>query len=123
MISIVILARNKAAYTRACLESVLQTRPADYELIVVDNGSTDATPEALQAAARAGAAQGRRVRILNPGRNLGCSTARNVDPPGGAVFFSGKRCPADVDCADAKTSLCRTSSALERTACYLADSQ
>ncbi len=46
--SLLILCCNELDFTRQCLESVLlHTRPP-YELILVDNGSTDSTPAYLQ---------------------------------------------------------------------------
>lgn len=78
MVSVIILAYNHAAYTRNCLHSLLDTRPLDFEIIVVDNGSTDNTPEILTKAQTTAQAQGVDLRILSPGRNLGCSTARNL---------------------------------------------
>ena len=67
--SIIILCCNELEYTRLCLESLLRhTRPS-YELIVVDNGSSDATPDYLQAlAGRPGPA---RVEIIRNDSNLG----------------------------------------------------
>ena len=78
MVSIVVLAYNKAAYTRACLQSVLQTQPPDLELIVMDNGSTDETPRMLDELSREGRTKGAPVRVLRQEENLGCSTARNM---------------------------------------------
>ena len=46
--SIIILCCNELAYTRQCLESVVRYTRRPYELIVVDNGSTDGTAEYLQ---------------------------------------------------------------------------
>ncbi len=43
--SIVILTHNQLAYTRLCLESIRRYTDEPYELIVVDNASTDATRE------------------------------------------------------------------------------
>jgi O-antigen biosynthesis protein len=45
--SIIIALYNKAHLTFLCLESLLQNAGADYELILVDNGSTDATGQLL----------------------------------------------------------------------------
>jgi glycosyltransferase involved in cell wall biosynthesis/2-polyprenyl-3-methyl-5-hydroxy-6-metoxy-1,4-benzoquinol methylase len=45
--SIVILTHNQWAYTARCLESVRFFTDEPYELIVVDNGSTDGTPDRL----------------------------------------------------------------------------
>jgi GT2 family glycosyltransferase len=46
--SIIILCCNEVEFTRMCLESVLQHTRAPYELILVDNGSTDDTPAYLE---------------------------------------------------------------------------
>src|SRR5438270_468441 len=46
--SIIILCCNEADYTRQCLESVVRHTRRPYELILVDNGSTDGTAEYLQ---------------------------------------------------------------------------
>ncbi|MBI4506137.1 MAG: glycosyltransferase [Chloroflexi bacterium] len=46
--SIIILTHNNLADTRACLASIREHTPQPYELIVVDNGSTDGTVEALR---------------------------------------------------------------------------
>jgi GT2 family glycosyltransferase/predicted Zn-dependent protease len=45
--SVVVLCCNELDATRACLESVLRHTRAPYELVPVDNGSTDGTPEYL----------------------------------------------------------------------------
>lgn len=41
--SVIVLCHNQAAYTRACLESVLRNTRRPFELVLVDNGSTDDT--------------------------------------------------------------------------------
>ena len=48
LVSIVILALNQLAHTRACLESLAAHTRVPHEIIVVDNGSTDGTPEFLR---------------------------------------------------------------------------
>lgn len=45
--SIVVLTHNAARYTRKCLESIVDNTPDNYEIIVVDNASTDNTKEIL----------------------------------------------------------------------------
>ena len=77
MVSVVVLAHNKAAYTRACLASVLETEPREMELIVVNNGSTDETPAVLKEIAHDAGAKGVGFRVMSHDRNVGCSTARN----------------------------------------------
>ncbi len=47
--SIVIVTHNQLEYTRQCLDSVRRLTDEPYELIVVDNGSTDGTVEYLRA--------------------------------------------------------------------------
>jgi GT2 family glycosyltransferase/tetratricopeptide (TPR) repeat protein len=46
--SLIVLCCNEVAYTRMCLESVLRHTERPYELLLVDNGSTDATPAYLE---------------------------------------------------------------------------
>ncbi len=50
--SIIILALNGLEDTRLCLESVRRCTPAPYELILVDNGSTDGTGDYFKDYAR-----------------------------------------------------------------------
>ena len=46
--SIIILTHNQLEYTRKCIESILKYTKGPFELIVVDNGSTDGTVEYLE---------------------------------------------------------------------------
>lgn len=78
MVSIILLCYNKAPYTRACIESVLATRPADFELVVVDNGSTDETPALLAEMQARAQAAGVGFNLIATRANIGCSTARNT---------------------------------------------
>ncbi len=71
--SIIMPAYNVAEYLEATLQSVWAQRMADFELIAVDDGSTDATPEIL---ARAAQEQPRLKVISTP--NRGVSHARNT---------------------------------------------
>jgi GT2 family glycosyltransferase/tetratricopeptide (TPR) repeat protein len=50
--SIIVLCCNEVEYTRHCLESVLRHTRPPYELVLVDNGSTDATPGYLEELTR-----------------------------------------------------------------------
>lgn len=73
MISVIIPAYNAQAYLRECLESVLAQSFSDWEAIIVDDGSTDAT----LSIAREYATLDRRFRVVHTA-NKGVSSARNV---------------------------------------------
>jgi GT2 family glycosyltransferase len=73
--SIIIVSYNNLALTKLCLASVLRhTAGQAYEVIVVDNASTDATPEFLQELAARNAS----VRVLLQRENLGFARANNL---------------------------------------------
>lgn len=67
--SIIVLAHNELDCTRLCLESVLRTTRPPYELILIDNASTDGTWEYFQALEkRHGPA---RVELIHNEANVG----------------------------------------------------
>lgn len=65
--SIVVIAFNGLDLTRRCVESILRNTGGDYELLLVDNGSTDGTSLYFSSVAR-GAAH---VRAIYRDRNEG----------------------------------------------------
>jgi glycosyltransferase involved in cell wall biosynthesis len=71
LVSIVITVRNAEAYISATLASILQEREVPLEVVLVDNGCTDATVE------KALAFEDERIRII-PGPKKGISHALNV---------------------------------------------
>lgn len=75
--SVITLTHNKLPVTRRCLPSLLETADADWELIVVDNGSTDGTRTWLGAFRETAARRGVTVTVLPNRDNIGCATARN----------------------------------------------
>src|SRR5260370_4936021 len=48
LVSIILPARNEERNIRRCVESLLEQSYENYEVIVVDDGSTDDTPHILQ---------------------------------------------------------------------------
>lgn len=72
-ISIVLPVYNAAESLPACIGSVQAQTLADWELICVDDGSTDASPQVLAAYA----AQDERMRVITQ-ENRGVSAARNA---------------------------------------------
>ncbi len=64
--------RNGAAWIRASLDSVFAQSFGDYELVVVDDGSTDATPDILAAAGDA------RMRVIRNAECQGIAGGRNI---------------------------------------------
>ncbi|MEQ1726985.1 MAG: glycosyltransferase [Vicinamibacterales bacterium] len=73
LLSVITPAYNAEAYVASCIESVLGQTFGDLELLVVDDGSTDATAEVIAGFA----ARDPRVRGFR-GPNRGPSHARNV---------------------------------------------
>jgi hypothetical protein len=67
--SLVILCCNEVDYTRRCLDRVCQRTRPPYELILVDNGSTDGTAAFLEEVRRRPGPQ--RVEIIRNDRNRG----------------------------------------------------
>jgi glycosyltransferase involved in cell wall biosynthesis len=69
-ISVIIPTYNYARYLRDAIDSVLAQTVAPLEIIVVDDGSTDDTPQVL-------AAYGEKIRAIHQS-NLGVAAARNT---------------------------------------------
>jgi hypothetical protein len=73
-LGIVIVTWNAADVIDDCLGAVLADAPADLEAIIVDNASSDGTPERVRAWCR----RDGRVRLVETGRNAGFGAASNI---------------------------------------------
>lgn len=73
MTSIILPAYNAEKYLQAAIGSVLSQSDSDWELILVDDGSTDSTPQICDSASESDA----RIRTLHTA-NRGVSAARNA---------------------------------------------
>lgn len=89
MFSVVIPLYNKAAYVAKAIQSVLAQTFTDFELIIVDDGSTDASVEMASKAI-----EGRGNCRLIQQENAGVSMARNN---GVAVSYGEFLCFLDAD--------------------------
>ena len=70
-VSVIIATRNRSTLLAETLRSVLGQRGVDFEVIVVDEASTDDTAALLAAL------DDPRVRVIRHGEALGLSAARN----------------------------------------------
>ena len=90
-VSVVVACYNGARTLKACLDSLTRLNYPDYEMILVDDGSTDTTPEI--------ASLYKTVRYLRQS-NHGLSVARNTGiaaAAGGIVAFTDADCRPDED--------------------------
>lgn len=69
-ISIVVITFNSYEYIEACLGSICKQLSDDVEVLVVDNGSTDATKEIIRS-------KFERIKLMENDRNYGVCRARN----------------------------------------------
>jgi glycosyltransferase involved in cell wall biosynthesis len=73
IVSVIMGAHNEERRVGNAIRSVQQQAFQDWELVVVDDGSTDRTAEVLEALAR----QDPRIRVLRNERNLGLAASLN----------------------------------------------
>jgi len=82
IVSIIVLTWNAFQYTRKCIESIIKYTNYPYELIIVDNGSTDGTVEYIKSLTT----QYAHVRLVENSSNVGFAAGNNQ----GAKFARGK---------------------------------
>ncbi|MGM0486368.1 MAG: glycosyltransferase family 2 protein [Planctomycetota bacterium] len=73
-VSVIVPAHNDEPYIGQCIESILGQTFEDFELIVVNDGSTDNTPSIIEEYA----AKDPRVRVIHTGQKSGRGAARNT---------------------------------------------
>lgn len=77
LVSLVLLHCNKAAYSRACLRSLLLSSQRPLQVINVDNGSRDETPQVLADWEHQAREQSIEARTLSFNSNIGAILGRN----------------------------------------------
>jgi len=70
-VTVFIPAYNREYYIRSAIDSILQQSFRDFELLIVDDGSTDGTVDAIQSY------DDPRIRLAHNGANLGIPASRN----------------------------------------------
>src|ERR1041385_2675747 len=70
LVSVTIVTYNSGRFIKRCLESVLEQKYANMEVVVIDNASTDGTGDILEQFAD-------RCRIYYNDENLGFAAAQN----------------------------------------------
>jgi O-antigen biosynthesis protein len=91
-VSVVVASYNGERTLRGCLDSLQRLNYPDYEVILIDDGSTDSTQEI--------AAKFPNIRNIRHEKNLGLSVARNTGisaSTGEIVAFTDSDCRADED--------------------------
>jgi len=91
-VSVVVASHNGARTLSACLDSLRRLNYPDYEIILVDDGSTDGTQEIAQKHPG--------IRIITHPENKGLSAARNTGiaaATGEIIAFTDSDCRADQD--------------------------
>lgn len=91
-VSVVVASYEGERTLNACLESLEKLNYPDYEIILVDDGSTDGTAQLAKAHPT--------VRLIKHAQNLGLSVARNSGieaATGEIVAFTDADCRADED--------------------------
>lgn len=108
-VSVIMSVRNAQRFVEAGVHSVLAQSHANFELLAIDDASTDATPQILD---RLAATDGR-IRVLRDGRlglvgalNRGLAEARRWSP---AWTPTTSRCLAGSNCRWRPWRPCRNS--------------
>lgn len=91
IISIVIPTYNAKKYLLSCVDSIIGSKLKQYEIVIVDNGSTDKTQEEVRTKFHR---EIKKIRFVSLSRNYGPALARNK---GVAVTLGKYVCFLDTD--------------------------
>ena len=91
LVSVIMPVYNGEKYLAEAIESILAQTFTDFELLIVDDGSTDGSAEII----RSFEAQDRRIRFFQLESNQGAANARNV-----GFFASQGEYITNMDCDD-----------------------
>ena len=83
-ISIIVPIYNSERYLRECIESVIGQSFADMELVLVDDGSTDSSPDICSEYA---AVDGRIKVVTQPNGGLSAARNKGIDAASGEYLF------------------------------------
>lgn len=72
-ISVIMSVYNGQKYLKEAIESILNQTFKDFEFLIINDGSTDKTPEILEKYKR----QDRRIKIINNAKNIGLTKSLN----------------------------------------------
>jgi glycosyltransferase involved in cell wall biosynthesis len=94
LISVLLPVRNAARYLAAALESLVAQTLEDFECLIVDDDSTDASREIARAYSR----HDRRLRVLPMNRHVGVVTALNAAMAAARAPYLARMDADDVAC-------------------------
>lgn len=92
-VSVIVIAYNEEAYIKKCLAAILNQSFPAFELLVIDDGSTDETSSIINSI------HDERIRHIRNDKNLGVAESRNIGlkyAKGEYIFFT------DADCVPNK---------------------
>jgi GT2 family glycosyltransferase len=78
LVSVIVLSHNKAEVTRRCFHGLLESSYRPLEVLGIDNGSTDNTPDLYLSFASDAAEAGIVFRPIRCEENVGAATGRNL---------------------------------------------
>lgn len=87
-VSVIVPVYNVAKYLRQCLDSLMNQTYPEFEVLLVDDGSTDGSAEICREYQQ----RDQRVRVIRLTTNQGLSNARNVgiENAGGLLNVCGQ---------------------------------